>query len=73
MWPYTPSHPHTRKKKKKKKKKLNNPTKIKLQNTSLTENLRIQEISKEGKKEKEKINLQLELAPSTVDKEKLFQ
>ena len=41
----------------------------------LTENLRIQEISKEGKKEKEKekINLQLELAPSTVDKEKLFQ
>ena len=70
--PFSHETPQKKKKTKKRTNKLNKSNKDKT-TKHLTENLRIQEISKEGKKEKEKINLQLELAPSTVDKEKLFQ
>ena len=62
--------------KKKKNKKTNKQTEQSNKDKTtkhLTENLRIQEISKEGKYIYIYIYLQLKLTPSTVDKEKPFQ
>ena len=77
---YTPFSHETppQKKKKKKKKKTNKQTEQSNKDKTtkhLTENLRIQEISKERKKKNIYIYiyLQLKLTPSTVDKEKPFQ
>ena len=74
---YTPfSHETPPKKKEKKNKKTNKQTEQSNKDKTtkhLTENLRIQEISKEGKYIYIYIYLQLKLTPSTVDKEKPFQ
>ena len=65
--------PQKKRKTKKRTNKLNKSNKDKT-TKHLTENLRIQEISKEGKKKIYiYIYLQLKLTPSTVDKEKPFQ